>query len=71
MLYGITAERHPDPEEIELALIQVKNREGGYFIKSLWLAELAESAEDDRVELFIGDDRFRNLCVGARAGSCS
>ena len=69
LLYGITAERHPDPEEIELALTQVKDQEGGYFIKALWLAELAESAEDDRVELFIGDDRFRSLCVGLNQGS--
>ncbi len=69
LLYGITAERNPDPEEIERALIQVKNGEGGYFIKALWLAELAESAEGDRAELFIGDDRFRSLCVGLNQGS--
>ena len=69
LLYGITAEKHPDPEEIERALIQVNNREGGYFIKAWWLAELAESVEGDRVELFIGDDRFRSLCVGLNQGS--
>ncbi len=69
LLYGITAERNPDPEEIERALIQVKNGEGGYFINALWLAELAESVEGDRAELFIGDDRFRSLCVGLNQGS--
>jgi acetyl-CoA decarbonylase/synthase complex subunit beta len=63
LLYGITGSKIPDESKIEQALGMIVKAEGGYFIDALWLAELVESASSDGKEYFMGDDRFRSLCL--------
>jgi acetyl-CoA decarbonylase/synthase complex subunit beta len=63
LLYGITGSKIPDESKIEQALGMIAKAEGGYFLDALWLAELVESASSDGKEYFMGDDRFRSLCL--------
>jgi acetyl-CoA decarbonylase/synthase complex subunit beta len=69
LLYGITGSKIPSESEIKRALSIINREEGGYFIDSLWLAELTESVTSDRDEYFMGDDQFRSFCVGLNEGA--
>jgi acetyl-CoA decarbonylase/synthase complex subunit beta len=69
LLYGITGTNVPDGEMIERALKQLKGETGGYHLQVLWLAELVDSTKEDSDRFFIGDDRFRGICVGLNEGT--
>lgn len=64
LAYGITGELVPSRERVDLALNKVKDKSGGYFLEALWLAEMVEAGQEDKSIYFIGDDRFRSICLG-------
>jgi acetyl-CoA decarbonylase/synthase complex subunit beta len=62
--FGVIGEKIPSKESIKKAMINIQKQRGGYFLDSLWLAEIAESKNSDIHEYFISDDRFRSICLG-------
>jgi acetyl-CoA decarbonylase/synthase complex subunit beta len=69
ILYGVTGMRNPSNESIRLAIKNVRERIGGYFIAALWLAEVLESLNENKSRHFIIDDDFRRMCVGLNQGT--
>ena len=67
--YAISGNRYPEAEAVEQALDRIRDQEGGYHLDALWLSELIESTYDDSGDHFIGDDRFRSICVGLNEGT--
>jgi hypothetical protein len=67
--YGITGETRPTRRAIEVASAHVRDELGGYFLKALWLAELAEARHGATGSFAVSDDAFRRMCVGLNQGA--
>lgn len=63
ILYGVTGMKSPSNERIRLAVTNVREKIGGYFIEALWLAEVLESLNENKSKYFVTDDDFRRMCV--------
>jgi acetyl-CoA decarbonylase/synthase complex subunit beta len=69
ILYGVTGMKIPSNESIMLAVKNVREKMGGYFIDALWLAEVLESLNENKSKHFVRDDNFRRMCVGLNQGT--
>jgi len=69
ILYGVTGMKSPSNERIRLAVKNVSEKIGGYFIDALWLAEVLESLNENKSKYFVTDDNFRRMCVGLNQGT--
>ncbi|MCW3988074.1 MAG: hypothetical protein NWE87_07135, partial [Candidatus Bathyarchaeota archaeon] len=69
ILYGVTGIKNPSDDGIRLAVKNVREKIGGYFIDALWLAEVLEAFNENKSEYFVTDDNFRRMCVGLNQGT--